>query len=140
MNLATTVIITDEMTQEEKAAAVARHLADAYATVTKTPEWSLMAGGLERKVEKLAAELASTAGDLTQRQEDRLRGQIAAYRDVLAIDKKAEMLAGQLEAQAATTKERADARERAERGDYGGELGGLPGFGHHFAAGDAGSA
>lgn len=122
------VVVTEDMSPVEKNAAVERGIAIELANMAGTAGWKLLVAGLEQKVERLIGELTSSVHDLDVRAEDRKRGEIAAYRDVLASVGKSEATAKRLEQQAANHKEQANERAAAAAEPAGNPFRDLPGF------------
>lgn len=109
------IVITDDMSPVEKAAAAERGIALELAGMAETIGWQMLTKALAAKIERLVGELTSTVHELDARAEDRKRGEIAAYRDVIASVEKSEATARRLEQQAANHKEKSHERAAAER-------------------------
>lgn len=122
------VVVTEEMTRAEQNAAVEAGIALELKMMAETIGWKLLIEGLGAKIERLVGEITSSHTVLEARVEDRKRGEIAAYRDVIASVAKTEASARRLEEQAAKQKERDHVPAAAGPAD-GNPFRDLPGFG-----------
>lgn len=116
------VVITEGMSEQEKRAAVERAILIELQAVSETAGWEMLMGGLQQKHDRLTADLTDATKVLDPRVEDRMRGEIAAYRDVLQSVQKAEARVALLDQTAATIKEQERERDAAD------DLDGLDGF------------
>lgn len=116
------VVITEGMNEQEKRAAVERAILIELQAVSESDGWQMLMGGLQQKHDRLMADLTDATKMLDPRVEDRMRGEIAAYRDVLQSVQKAEARVALLDQTAATIKEQERERDAAD------DLDGLDGF------------
>ena len=116
------VVITEGMNEQEKRAAVERAILIELQAVSESDGWQMLMGGLQQKHDRLMADLTDATKMLDPRVEDRMRGEIAAYRDVLQSVQKAEARVALLDQTAATIKEQERERDAADDPD------GLGGF------------
>ena len=116
------VVITEGMNEQEKRAAVERAILIELQAVSESDGWQMLVGGLQQKHDRLMADLTDATKMLDPRVEDRMRGEIAAYRDVLQSVQKAEARVALLDQTAATIKEQERERDAAD------DLDGLDGY------------
>lgn len=120
------VVITSDMSPVQRAAVVEAGIAIELEAMSNTLGWQMLVDALDGKVAALIDEITSSSKELEYREEDRKRGQIAAYRDVIASVEKARGRQERLEkrAEAATA-----AKERQQHGSEADDgFGDFPGF------------
>lgn len=98
-------VITPDMSDLEKRLAVERAIYAELQVVAETRGWQMLMEGIQLKIQQRTEDLTLASKILDPREEDRKRGEIAAYRDVLESVEKAAANVALSEQQAANIKE-----------------------------------